>query len=85
MTAPPAPLRLIGGLFRGLGKAIDSVGAGLQGRLASPETGKVEEREGAAKGGVVLFAPRSPFRSGGGEGDMHLGMHSAGVAGRSLS
>ena len=36
----PAPLRLLGGLFRGIGKALDSVGAGLQGRLASPETGE---------------------------------------------
>ena len=38
----PAPLRLLGGLCRGIGKAVDAVGATLQGRLASPEKGETE-------------------------------------------
>ena len=35
----PAPFRLLGGLCRGVGKALDAVGSTLQGRLASPEKG----------------------------------------------
>ena len=41
--APPAPalFRVLGSIARRLGQTLDAVGAGLQGRFASPETGEL--------------------------------------------
>ena len=46
MTQPaPALFRLAGSVLRRLGGAVDAVGAGLQGRFASPEKGVLAGRD----------------------------------------
>ena len=51
MTQPaPALFRLAGSVLRRLGGAVDAVGAGLQGRFASPEKGEAAFCAGSSAG-----------------------------------
>lgn len=61
----PAVFRVLGSVARRLGQAVDAVGAGLQGRFASPEKGK-DFRDPGARGVRVRVAPHAA--RGGGNG-----------------